>query len=185
MRILVFAFALLCLTAPAQAMTVEEAYKAIPHQRTIFDPEQANMARQDALYLQKFFALTDEALRDRVEALTRLSGSKGGITIAEYNKRHEKTVKALAGLAPSDTAAPASMIIVEAIGEQADFLNAWARAEPKKKEWLKANFRDDPLVQSSHNKLVKGYMMLLQAFPVEAGQNRQAFYDYLCALDFL
>ena len=185
MRILVFALVLFCLACPARAMTVEEAYKAIPHTRTVFDPEQANMARSNALYLEKFFALTDEALRNRVEALMRLSTGKGGISIAEYNKRHEKTVKALAELTPSAEVAPAYNIIVEAIGEQADFLNAWARAEPKKREWIKLNFRNDPFVQSSHDKLIKGYMTLLRAFPFEGGQNRQAFYDYLCALDFI
>ena len=42
-----------------------------------------------------------------------------------------------------------------------------------------------PLVQSSHNKLMKAYQLLNVQFPKEHAHNKAAFFDHLCALDFI
>ncbi|NIP39793.1 MAG: hypothetical protein GWO07_16190 [Candidatus Dadabacteria bacterium] len=44
--------------------------------------------------------------------------------------------------------------------------------------------RED-LVHSSSNKLKRAYSILMKKCPKENGHNRQAFFDDLCALDFI
>src|SRR5690349_293260 len=53
----------------ASPMTVEEAYRAIPHQRTVFDPATAKMNRADAEYLQHLFLWIDQAIVAKVTAM--------------------------------------------------------------------------------------------------------------------
>ena len=41
------------------------------------------------------------------------------------------------------------------------------------------------LVQSSSRHLIRAYQKLKQTYPEETKHNQQAFFDYLCALDFI
>ena len=41
------------------------------------------------------------------------------------------------------------------------------------------------LVRSSSNQLIQAYDYLMQSYPQESPHNRQAFFDHLCALDFI
>src|SRR3954464_7487640 len=50
------------------ALSVEEAYQAIPHQRTVFESKQAKMAEPVAGALQRLFELVDQAIVLRVES---------------------------------------------------------------------------------------------------------------------
>jgi hypothetical protein len=42
-----------------------------------------------------------------------------------------------------------------------------------------------PEVKEAHGKLLQAYNALMRAFPGETQRNKTAFYDHLCALDFL
>jgi hypothetical protein len=56
-------------------------------------------------------------------------------------------------------------------------------------EWRKtvlpANLGGHPLVASSSGKLHRAYGDLLALFPQEDAHNKAAFFDYLCAMDFI
>jgi len=41
------------------------------------------------------------------------------------------------------------------------------------------------LIQSSHQHLLAAYGVLMHSYPEETKHNKQAFFDYLCALDFI
>ena len=47
-------------------LTVQEAYEAIPHRRTVFDYNTSLMSTQEKKYLSKVFNLTDLATVERV-----------------------------------------------------------------------------------------------------------------------
>ena len=49
----------------------------------------------------------------------------------------------------------------------------------------RASLAREPDVQKVHRDLLQAYNVLLAKFPKEPQVNRDAFYDYLCALDFL
>ena len=45
--------------------------------------------------------------------------------------------------------------------------------------------RDDIAVKDISRKLQRAYALLAQQFPGETLHNKSAFYDHLCALDFI
>ena len=44
------------------AMSLDEAYRAIPHQKTYFDRSEAHMRRDEAAYLDSLFTLINAAI---------------------------------------------------------------------------------------------------------------------------
>jgi len=54
-------------------LTVQEAYEAIPHRRTLFDYNTSLMSTQEKKYLSKVFNLTDLATVERVNMLIWLT----------------------------------------------------------------------------------------------------------------
>ena len=79
-----------------------------------------------------------------------------------------------------------SIELIESIKEQQEFFNAWEKARGTDKfELYSKNMANHPKVKSSHGKLLQTYYILKAAYPREDEQNLQAFYDHLCALDFI
>ena len=72
----------------------------------------------------------------------------------------------------------AHQLVTQAVQEQREYLGQLAKSG----ESFNAAA---PLVQSSHGKLVAAYGELMRLYPSENQNNKQAFYDYLCALDFI
>ena len=54
-------------------MTVEEAYKAIPHRYTPFEAGSASMTSQESRFLADFFGLVNLAIVERVQTLAVVS----------------------------------------------------------------------------------------------------------------
>src|SRR5262245_59130904 len=57
---------------PARGMTIDEAYRAIPHKRTSYDAQLSTLGATERAFLARLFALSDEALVERVETLAAL-----------------------------------------------------------------------------------------------------------------
>jgi hypothetical protein len=169
------------------ALSVDEAYKAIPHQQTTFNRTTSNISSRDKIYLSKMFSITDQAMAARVEQLSTLYYFKGhGDTgISAYNEKVGRLVGQLEALNPPGFLKKHHQLILESIQEQKQFFNEWASASDSKKNSLKNTLARHPLVQSSHHKLFAAYNELMRQFPQEIQHNKQAFFDHLCALDFL
>jgi hypothetical protein len=149
-----------------QQMTVEEAYSAIPHEKTRFDAAAANMSGTEKEFLDIFFGLTDFAVAERVIE------QRGG-----NSDNYDAILGRLAALQVPEKLSQAHALVVDAIGQQRDYIKK-----------LKSGGRfdsSDPLVQGSHNKLIAAYGELMRAYPSEGPHNKKAFYDHLCALDFI
>lgn len=168
------------------ALSVDEAYKAIPHRQTTFDRSTSKVSARDSIYLRKMFAITDQAMAARVEQFSTLYYFKGhGDTgISLYNETIDKLIQQLEALNPP-ILKKHHQLILESIQEQQRFLNEWANASDSKKESIKNTLTRHPLVQSSHHKLFAAYNELMGLFSQENKHNKQAFFDHLCALDFL
>jgi hypothetical protein len=65
------------------------------------------------------------------------------------------------------------------MGEQRAALAEW------RKTAVPADLARHPLVASSSGKLRRAYGELLTLFPQEDAHNKAAFFDYLCAMDFI
>lgn len=156
--------------------SVEEAYRAIPHRRTVFDPEAAKMSQEERAYLQQLFELVDLAVVERVEALGWLTARRARTRGADD---YDAILNRLGALAVPPRLVTVRRLVVEAIQEQRAGLEEWRTAG------VPANLGGHPLVASSSTKLRQAYAELMGLFPQEGPNNKAAFFDYLCALDFI
>lgn len=178
--------ALIC-TPNLYALSIDEAYEAIPHRQTTFNLNASNATSKDKIFLSKIFSITDEAMAARVEHLTSLYYYKGHGETGNslYNRKVDPLIQQLKALNPPAPLRKYYQLVLESIQEQKQFFKEWAEAPKSKKKHLKKTYSKHPLVQSSHRKLIAAYRELVGLFPQENKHNKQAFFDHLCALDFL
>ncbi len=152
------------LSQEAQALTVEEAYQAIPHRRTVFQASQTSMPAADSAYLTQLFEAVDRAIVARVEA------ARGTEVGAAYQ---------LVWVAWKKLKAPAKLqktqdLLREAIeNEQASLAASHGRLNSS-----------DPRAQAASQKLHQAYDQIMTMYPAENPTVKAAFFDYPCALDF-
>ena len=167
MRTIVFV-ALMGIAAPAFAVSVEEAYRLIPHWQTAFQVTSARMAAHDRSYLEAFFKAIDQAIVAKVSSRSKTPVAQAYVPVW----------RAWAQLNP-----PAALVATQdkvraAIVDQQAFLLAMERNQTG---WDMNHSK----VRSASGKLQAAYGDLIRMYPNEDGTNKQAFFDYLCALDFL
>lgn len=159
-----------------RSAAVERAYRAIPHRRTVFDVGAATMSPAERDYLRQLFDLVDLGIVERVETLGWLRSRDGsGPSVESY----DQVVSQLGALSVPPRLASVHRLVSEAMVEQRAALSEW------RKTALPANFSGHPLVVSSSGKLRRAYGELLALFPQENEHNKAAFFDYLCAMDFI
>ena len=158
-------------------MSVDAAYKAIPHKQTTFDPGLARMDADERWFLEQLFTLTDMAMVQRVQTMIGLQDNAGVIAV---EKNYSIILSQLMKLDVPEKLGPAYTLVEQAILEQMLYFKQWKEAGTPDR----FNSRD-PLVQTSHRKLIHVHQLLLKAYPDEAAHNKTAFFDHLCALDFI
>ena len=165
--------------------TISQSYKAIPHGQTTFSSTQSPSSGAEKIYFDHFFTLTDLMMSARVSALTNLYHGRGGITVSRYNAAYNLAMNGFSQLKVPSNASKAQELILTAIKEHRAFLNKWNSAKGGAKDKIKNSYRNDPLVRSSSRKLIQAYGVLMSRYSSETGHNKKAFYDHLCALDFI
>lgn len=160
-----------------RVMTVGDAYRAIPHNRTPFDLTAARMEQEDVRYLDRLFALTDVALVERVQTQLWLQSRGKHGTLRE---NHPRILAHLNALDSPRRLRSVHALIVEAIQEQHQYLTMWLASG--RADYFSSGA---PLIRSSHVKPIEAYSKLRALYPAEAERIHQAFYDHLCALDFI
>jgi len=162
--------------ALADDHAVEAAYHAIPHRRTVFDSDTARMSAQEKDHLRIFFRLVDLAIVQRVQA-TQWIFSKG--QRGKPAQHYDAILESLQQHKPPPALANAQKLVTEAIREQRAVLDEWKKSPPSTVP------RNHRRVQNASAKLHQAYSLLMGLFPQESAHNKQAFFDYLCALDFI
>jgi len=183
--LLVFAF---LLQPTASSMSVEEAYRAIPHRYTAFDTKSAKMDSKEAAWLASFFKLVNLTIVERVQTLTWFqSGGRQGSSFQNYQKNMGGLLTQLAALPASENLEEIRQQVVTAIKDQRTYFEEWEKAITKKERFKYALGAGSghPRVLASSQKLQQAYARLMQLYPREEARNHQAFFDHLCALDFL
>jgi hypothetical protein len=165
------------------SLSVEEAYAAIPHRRTPFEFEEARLSPADRTYLEGAFALIDEGIRLRVATWRDLDArpAAGAVAVA----RLDALIEAFEALAPPAELEPYQRLVAKALSEQRGFFEEWAQAgehfDYRERKPLGAH----PRVRAASSALKGAYGILMRRYPRESARNRQAFFDYHCALDFI
>lgn len=166
--------------------SVADAYKDLGHQQTIFDQSAASMTIGESQYLDHLFYVTDLAFRERMIMLRYAESGYANEYIEKYNEEITNILGSFEFIRPNTRALEAvEILVLEAVREQKKLFNLWADADAYTHNALKKSLPNNALVQSSHSKLIKAYQLLKQEYPNESAHNQQAFYDHLCALDFI
>jgi hypothetical protein len=160
-------FVLVCLPS-AFAISVKEAYDSIPHRQTAFQPSAAKMPAAERAYLAAFFNAVDQAIVAKVSA-------RRGLTVAQA---YAPAWKAWSELQPPAALRAMQDKVKAAIQDQQAFL---LELEKKQTTWNMSH----PKVRSASSNLQSAYADLMRLYPNEGATNRQSFFDYLCALDFI
>jgi hypothetical protein len=187
--ILLFSCGLLfCGDASLAAITVEEAYRAIPHRYTPFESRSVKMNSKDANFLQEFFRLLNLAIVERVQTQAWFqSNGKRGITFPNYQRTTDGLIAQLESLTVPENLKAVHRGVIEALKEQRAYFDDWQRAVTRRESFkypLGAS-PHHPRILSSSRKLHEAYGRLVQIYPQEAERTKQAFFDHLCALDFI
>jgi hypothetical protein len=134
------------------------------------------MSSEEREYLRQLFELVDLGIVERVGTLGWLK-SKGGHEPSPEG--YDRVVSQLKALSVPARLGSVHRLVSEAMVEQRAALAEW------RKTAVPADLAGHPLVASSSGKLRRAYGELLALFPQEDGHNKAAFFDYLCAMDFI
>jgi hypothetical protein len=172
----------LCLAAPlASAMEVAEAYAAIPHRHTPYDPATSPSAANQKASLARLFGLTDRGVVLRVQGM-KAHAAGDEATLKRVVNQYDALIADLKREGLSTEIEPARTLIVEALRlQQRHFVSRPAGGLV----FVRSEIAGIPDVRQSSGKLHKAYGELKRAFPGETPRNRTSFFDHLCALDFL
>ncbi|MEM7225196.1 MAG: hypothetical protein AAF495_19615 [Pseudomonadota bacterium] len=158
-------------------LSVVDAYAAIPHRRTAFSERESTRSHGDARYLSALFAWTDLAVVERVTSQRALwSQQHSSLPASSY----DAILEGLSSLETPRHLRPAQDLIESAISDQRAYFDEWQASG--RRDYFKASHA---LVQSSHRKLIAAYKKLKAAYGDEPAHNKRAFFDHLCALDFI
>jgi hypothetical protein len=161
-------------------LSVEAAYATIPHKRTVMDFAVSNMAEQDKRFLEVAFHLIDQAIRLRVTAYQKFSrGEVSDSPIAEFDRLIEYLRKIEAPSRLSDYQAR----LLQALSDQRAFFQEWV-GQGQQFQYGRS-VATHPKVQSASSALRAAYGILMELYPNETSTNKEAFFDYHCALDFI
>jgi len=155
---------------------IAQAYRAIPHRRTSYAASQSKLDEADARSLAELFRWVDYGVVARVGALQRLHSHQDANEPVEELNAIATQVEALA--VPPE-ARDAARMIVSALEEQRAALESWQT------QGLPTHLQADPRVRRSSQLLRNAYGQLMSSYPEETKHNKEAFFDHLCALDFI
>lgn len=182
-RNLISAFLLIQLFCPqafsraaSRVLGVAESYQAIPHQQTTFDSSHSTLPAADKVNYQNLFAIVDQAVVARVHYLRSFqAGEKVDDALALYLP----VLNSLEQLKGKVNTQVFEAVLV-AIQGQKKYFTEWNKLAAGSKFAA-----GDINVTNSSQKLHEAYSLLMSTFPKENLHNQKAFFDHLCALDFL
>ncbi|MBI3653320.1 MAG: hypothetical protein HY231_20005 [Acidobacteria bacterium] len=171
-------------TAPTftLSLSVEEAYAAIPHRRTQADLERSTLASVDKDYLKLAFHEIDQAILLRVTALRQFS--RGDTDDVRLLAKMEQVIEFLRGIEPPANLVEYHKRLLQTLVDQRAFFQDW-QAQGRQFAYAGANLSAHAKVQSSSGAARAAYQILMQNYSGESQSNKDAFFDYHCALDFI
>ncbi len=161
-------------------LSVKEAYDLIPHRQTIFVRGNSKLSPNMSQFYHRFFSLIDLAVVARVHYLKQL---QAGRSISDNFQLYENIFYGLKALREEN---PEMIdLLTGAIREQKNYLATWNKSGATYPNKIGLDGEVASEVRSSSQKLRQAYSLLMSKHPEEEKTNKQAFFDHLCALDFI
>jgi hypothetical protein len=162
-------------------LSVEQAYAAIPHRRTAWIESETTVPAGERAYLKTIFAVVDEAVAVRVVGLQNFSQQH--FDAIDVDRQFDRLISfALSMPVPARLDAHHRQIL-SALAADRRFFADWkahGAAFPFAQQ-IAANGN----VQAASAAARAAYGELMSKYPGESQSNKDAFFDYHCALDFL
>src|SRR5947208_14456666 len=166
-------------SAPAAALTVEEAYREMQHRHASLDPTSRGFSRDEAAFLSRLFELVDLAIVEKMQAWTWFqSEGRRGKSVQEYRIRVDSLSAILDRLPAPERLRDVQRLLVDAIRDQRAFFETWNEALT-----VAAAGRDTRVIDRSRGRVLKSssrklhqvYGDLMNLFPDAGQQNFDAF----------
>ena len=162
-------------------LTVEQAYAAIPHRRTIWLDSQTTVPSDEGAYLKVIFQVVDQAIAVRVVGLQNFSNQQ--FDSANIDAEFDRLITFAGAMPVPKTLASYHHHILQALSSERQFFVEW-KSQGERFPFAQ-QIANHPGVQTASSAARAAYGELLSKYPHENESNKTAFFDYHCALDFL
>jgi hypothetical protein len=162
-------------------LSIEQAYAAIPHRRTVWVETDSTVPDEERAYLRVIFRVIDQAIAVRVAGEQNFSAQQfdNSDPVANY----DRLIGFVRAMPVPDVLATYHQRILEALAGQQQFFADW-KAEREQFRFAQ-QIGDHAGVRNASAALRAAYNELMSKYPNESPTNKDAFFDYHCALDFL
>jgi hypothetical protein len=164
-------------------LSVEQAYASIPHRRTVADLNRSTLSSPDKEYLTLAFHEIDQAILLRVTSFERFS--RAGTETARLLAKMDQVIEFLRGIDPPASLTDYHKRVLEALSDQRAYFQEWQVQGRGFAYGESSRISMHPRVRTASSALRAAYQILMQTYAGENQHNKEAFFDYHCALDFI
>ena len=162
------------------ALSVDDAYTAIPHRRTVWSDDQTTVPVGDREYLKAMFQVLDQTVVARVAGIQNYSRGDFASFDADGELGRLSDYVRQAQVPPALT--DYNSRILSALAGEQQFFRDW-KSDPDHFDSMK-QVNGHLGVNQSSAALRSACQGLMSKYPQESQANRDAFFDYHCAADF-
>ena len=162
-------------------LTVEQAYAGIPHRRTVWNDSESTVPEEEKAYLRTMFQVIDQAIAVRVAGLQSFSNKQFDSINIDAN--WESLISFTQEMTVPKTLTSYHQNVLAAFSNERQFFSEW-RSRGDQFEFAR-QFANHSGVRAASSASRAAYGELMARYPSETQNNKDAFYDYHCALDFL
>lgn len=162
-------------------LSVDHAYAAIPHRRTVWDDRATTVPGGEKAYLKVIFEVMDEGVAVRVTGQQHFS--VGQFDSSDPAAQYGQLIDFVRAMPIPKALADYHQKILTALSGQQQFFADW-RAQ-RGQFGFAQQVAGLPGVQRASAALRTAYDELMAKYPNESSTNKDAFFDYHRALDFL
>lgn len=162
-------------------LSVEQAYAAIPHRRTVWVADESTVPSEERAYLKAIFQVVDQAVAMRVAGLQNFTNGQfdSSNLIADY----DELINFARAMPVPITLRVYHQDILDALLGERQFFGDWR--SQREQFGFAQQIANHPGVRAASAALRSAYNELMMKYPRESQTNKDAFFDYHCALDFL
>jgi hypothetical protein len=161
--------------------SVEDAYAAIPHRRTIWDENGTTVPPGEREYLQTMFQVLDQAVRVRVAGQQAFSNQQ--FDSADVDGEFNRLIAFIRSMPIPPGMNSYHQQILSALSGERQYFADW-KSQGDRFPFAQ-QVANHPGVRAASANLRSAYGELMSKYPNESPSNEDAFFDYHCALDFL
>jgi len=160
---------------------VDQAYQAIPHRRTMWREDDSSVPAGEVPYLRAIFEVLDQAVAVRVAAQQNFANRS--FDSPDIDGQYERLLSYARSMPVPSTLASYHSKVLEALAGERQYFADWKSARDGFA--FGRDVAGHPGVRKASADLRAAYGELMGKYPQESQNNKDAFFDYHCALDFL